>query len=181
MKKCFLFLAAIVTGMSLSAQEEHAVRVPSGYQGFLEQGPGFRVFDDMKSSVSFSTTHGFYFNSNTYIGIGCALEGGNGFFAMPFYTALKYNFTYRTKVTPTVQLRLGSYLANTTGAYGDLAVGLRFGSARDFAINIMLAGSFLSNYEEVEEGIWNSETKRYDQVTKEVQPTTISLRIGIEW
>lgn len=187
MKKTVLSIVAmLVASLSFAQiidvpQENGSVRVPSGYQGFLEQGPGFRFMDDMNSSVSFSTTHGFYFNDNTFIGIGFALEGGNGFFAMPFYTALKYNFSYSGKVTPTIQLRLGSYLSEATGAYGDLAFGLRFGSSRDFAINVMVAASYYSKYTETVSETWNPTTRVYDRETESFQPSSIGLRIGIEW
>ena len=186
MKKIILSIVALF-GMSVAFaqnidyQPEGGVRVPSGYQGFLEQGSAFRFMDDMNTSVGFSTTHGFYFNSNTFIGIGFAIEGGNEFFGVPIFTAIKYNFSYSGKVTPTIQLRVGSYLSEVTGAYGDLAFGIRFGSSRDFAINVMLAGSFYSKYTQTVSETWNVATHSYDRVTSEFQPSSIGLRIGIEW
>ncbi|MBP5548597.1 MAG: hypothetical protein J6X58_06895 [Bacteroidales bacterium] len=179
MKKISLLLIAVAVAGIINAQE--GIKIPSGYQGFLEQGPSVRLWDDGNTSVSFSTTHGFYFNSNTFIGIGVALEGGNDFFAMPIYTALKYNFCYSGKVTPTIQMRLGSYLSENTGAYADAAFGVRFGSSRDFAINLMLTASYFSKYKTVITEVYNTATHSYDQTFEEMHPSSIGLRIGIEW
>ena len=176
MKKIFIAITAIMLTTQLFAQET-AVQVPSGYQGFLEQGPSYRFNDDGNTSVSFSTTHGFYFSDNAFVGVGVALEGGNDFFAAPFYTALKYNFSYKHKVTPTLQLRLGSYLSESVGAYADFAFGLRFGSSRDFAINFMLTATYFSKYEDYD--YYDSSIGQY--VRKNMDPSSIGLRIGIEW
>lgn len=181
MKKTVLSIVALLAVMVSFAQENSAVRIPSGYQGFLEQGPGLMFLDDMNSSVSFSTTHGFYFNENVFVGVGVSFDGGNGFFGMPLYTALKYNFSYSNKVTPTIQLRLGSYVGDNVGAYGDLAFGLRFGTSRDFAINVMAAASFFSKYTVETDRMWNSTNHLYEYVYKEYNPSSIGLRIGIEW
>lgn len=161
-------------------QERGAVKTPSGYQGFIDQGPALRFMEDWKSSISFSTTHGFYFNGNTYVGVGVSFEGNNDMFVMPLYTALKYNFTYNKKLTPTVQIRVGSYVGNNVGTYGDFSFGFRFGSSRDFAINVMAAASFFSNYKSyVRE--WDSAEQVYVHYNKTINPSSLALRIGIEW
>lgn len=177
MKKIVLTAIAVLAMSVGFAQEGSAVRVPSGYQGFISQGNSFRMAHDWKSSICVSTTHGFYFNGNTYVGIGISLEGNSDMFVLPIYTALKYNFSYSNKITPTIQLRLGSYTGNGTGAYGDLAFGLRFGSSRDFAINVMAAASLFSNYTEDYYDYYLSD----EPEIKKINPSSIGIRIGIEW
>lgn len=187
MKKAVLSIVALLA-FSVSfaqdidvPQENTAVRIPSGYQGFIDQGPALRIMDDWASSISVSTTHGFYFNENIYVGVGVSFEGNNDMFVMPLYTALKYNFNYDHKVTPTMQLRLGSYLGDHVGSYGDLSFGLRFGSSRDFAINVMAAASFFSSYKVRNGATWNSTTHTYDYNDKTINPSSVGIRIGIEW
>lgn len=176
MKKIVFLLASLLAVSSIAAQES-AVKIPSGYQGFLEQGPSYRFLDEGNTSVSFSTTHGFYFSDNAFVGVGLALEGGNDFFAAPFYTAFKYNFSYRHKATPSLQLRLGSYLSDNVGAYADVAIGVRFGSSRDFAINVMATATYFSSFDRYS----HYDDLIHESVYDKVNPSSFGLRIGIEW
>ena len=176
MKKLILTTLLAMAFMPIMHAQENAVRVPSGYQGFLEQGTLFRVADEMNTSLCVSTTHGFYFGEHTYIGIGVSLEGCEKYFAMPVFTTIKYNFNYRHQVTPTMQVRVGSYLSERVGSYLDAAFGFRFGSSRDFAINLLLTGTLYSNNK--------SETydmELHDYVTNTFNTSGVGVRIGIEW
>ena len=180
MKKIFLIALMALACTPMMRAQETAVRVPSGYQGFLEQGNGFRMTDNFKSTVGVSTTHGFYFGQHTFIGIGIGVEGNNDFTVVPIYTALKYNFNYTHQATPTMQLRVGSFIASAVGSYCDLAFGVRFGSSRDFAINVLLTGTLYSN---CEREIWTTDetTGTYPPETVIYNPSSVGLRIGIEW
>ena len=180
MKKTFFLLAALLVSFAMMAQEEPLVKTPSGYQGFLEQGSIYRLADDANTTIGVSTTHGFYFGGHTFVGIGFAVEGGGDFFAVPVYTAVKYNFGYSKTVTPTVQVRLGSYLSDDPGTYADLAVGVRFGSKRDFAVNIMLTGTFYEMMK-YQTSYWDFNTSTEIYETKIFNPSGIGLRVGIEW
>ena len=99
---------------------------------------------------------------------------------MPVYTAVKYNFGYSKTVTPTIQVRLGSYLSEDPGTYADLAVGVRFGSKRDFAVNIMLTGTFYEGMK-YQTSYWDDVTGSVVYDTKTFNPSGIGLRVGIEW
>lgn len=182
MKKIFL-TAMIVLGciFSVSAQEE--TRVPSGYQGFLDMNNLYTFSKDINNSIGVSTTHGFYFNPKAYVGLGMGFETNNDYFLMPFYAAIHYNFNYARPVSPIMRLRLGSYLGDGFGTYADLALGVRFASKRDFAVSIMVAGTFFEGYKDEiyhewidENGCW-----QYDYVESKIQPSGVGLRIGIEW
>ncbi len=79
MKKVILSLVMLLMATSMFAQEKDVpnpakVRVPSGYQGFIEQGNTWHFDKNMPNSISLSTTHGFYFNGHIYAGIGCRLQ-----------------------------------------------------------------------------------------------------------
>lgn len=166
--------------MSMFAQEQEAkVRVPSGYQGFFEQGNTWHFDKDMPNSISLSTTHGFYFNGHIYAGVGLGIDFNRDRALVPFYTNLRYQFNNTKLVSPIVSLRLGSFIGDDMGAYGDLAFGVRFASKRDFAVSVMAAGTYydkVSSYYSYcdEHGNWQHGYKYYS-------PSGISLRIGIEW
>lgn len=183
MKKFFLIALMVLACTPMMRAQETSIRVPSGYQGFLEQGNAFRLANNFKSAVGVSTTHGFYFGQHTFIGIGIGVEGNNDFTVVPIYTALKYNFNYNHQATPTFQVRVGSFVANAVGSYCDLAFGVRFGSSRDFAINVLLTGTLYSNCERER---WilddNTRTDYYGHYeTYNFNPSSVGLRIGIEW
>lgn len=179
MKKIILITLITLACAPMMRAQENAVRVPSGYQGFLEQGNSFRLADNFRSAVGVSTTHGFYFGQHTFVGIGIGVEGNNDFTVVPIYTALKYNFSYTHQATPTIQLRVGSFVANSVGSYCDLAFGVRFGSSRDFAINVLLTGTLYSNCERKS---WISDDDNYGHYeTYNYNPSSVGLRIGIEW
>ena len=180
MKKTFFLLAALLVSFAMIAQEETTVKVPSGYQGFLEQVSVYRLADNANTTIGVSTTHGFYFSGHTFVGIGFGIEGGDDFYAVPVYTAVKYNFGYSKTVTPTIQVRLGSYLSEDPGTYADLAVGVRFGSKRDFAVNIMLTGTFYEGMK-YKTSYWDDVTGSVVYDTKTFNPSGIGLRVGIEW
>ena len=180
MKKIFLFALLVLACGTMVHAQETAVRVPSGYQGFLEQGNSFRLADNFKSAVGVSTTHGFYFGQHTFVGIGIGIEVNKDFTVVPIYTALKYNFNYTHQATPTFQVRVGSFVANAVGSYCDLAFGVRFGSSRDFAINVLLTGTLYSNCER-EKWIPADDENYGHTETYTFNPSSIGLRIGIEW
>ena len=79
--------------MGLFAQEDvnynpAKVRVPSGYQGFLEQGNTWHFDKNMPNSISISTTHGFYFNGHIFAGVGFGVDFNKDRALVPFYTNL---------------------------------------------------------------------------------------------
>lgn len=184
MKKFFL-TTMIVLGciFSVSAQEKE-IRVPSGYQGFIDMNNLYTFSKDINNSIGMSTTHGFYFNPKAFVGLGMGFETNNDYVLVPIYAAIHYNFNYSKSVSPIMRLRLGSYVGDGFGTYADLALGVRFASKRDFAVSIMVAGTFFEGYDDKiyqdyqdENGYWHCGV----QTTQTIQPSGVGLRIGIEW
>ena len=95
---------------------------------------------------------------------------------VPFYTNLRYQFNNTRVVSPIISLRLGSYVGDGLGAYGDLAFGVRFASKRDFAVSAMVAGTY---YDKINESYYDG--NHHTQEARQISPSGISLRIGIEW
>ena len=92
---------------------------------------------------------------------------------MPLYSALLWNMSYRTSVSPLLQVRIGSYLGDGPGAYGDLGFGARFASKNRFAVNAMAVFSF---FESTEIEIYDNGLQTIDY-----NPISAGLRIGIEF
>ena len=169
----------LLMATSMFAQEQESkVRVPSGYQGFIEQGNTWHFDNNMPNSISLSTTHGFYFNGHIFAGIGLGVDFNNDRALVPFYTNVRYQFNNTKVVSPILSLRLGSYVGDGLGAYGDLAFGVRFASKRDFAVSAMVAGTY---YDKIKENHYYDENGTYHHDARYISPSGISLRIGIEW
>jgi len=185
MKKIILSAVMLFMAMGLFAQEQvRQVRTPSGYQGFLEYGNNWTVFDqNLSNTIGLTTTHGFYFNGHIYTGVGIGFDACRGFMAVPIYANLRYVILNKTVASPFLSLRLGSYISKQVGAYGDFAMGVRFASKRDFAVSIMAAISYYdkityTDWEDYQDelGHWHS-----GNIEKTIYPSSVSLRIGIEW
>ena len=187
MKKITLIALLVLACGTMVHAQEPAVRIPSGYRGYFEQGTLFRIVDGWNNSICISTTHGFFFNDHIFVGFGISIEGniafgsvsGNGneeYLALPVFTAFKYNFGYNHKATPTVQARLGSFISGRVGGYCDLAAGVRFGTSKLLAINVLLFGTLYSD----------NKLETYDYTTHTYNTTNfntsgVGLRIGLEW
>lgn len=185
MKKTSLFIALLLTVSAIAfAQENKNVWMPHGYQGFLEMNSGFQVANDGNSTTGVSTTHGFYFNGHTYVGIGmgldfCDIYGDNSSdVIIPFFANVNYLFLNNKNISPVVKMRLGSYVGDYHGTYGDLGFGVRFGSRRDFAVTVMVTGTFYSKLKNPEYYYYGEEVPAEN---REHNISTVSLRFGIEW
>ena len=185
MKKLALAFVMLFMAVSVFAQEqEPEYRVPNGYQGFLEYGNNWTVFNkETPNTVGLSTTHGFYFNHGMYAGIGIGVDFCGDFGLVPIYGNFRYVMLNKTVASPFVSLRLGSYVSQKVGAYGDLAFGVRFASKRDFAVSMMVAATYYDKFSRTEweeyqdvDGVWLNH-----EVEKVYNPASVSLRIGIEW
>ena len=144
MKKLVLAFIMLFMATSVFAQKpESNVRIPSGYQGYLEYGNTWTVFDkEMPNTLGLTTTHGFYFNGHMFAGIGVGFDACQDFALVPVYGNIRYVFSNKSAVSPFLSLRLGSYISEKVGAYGDLAFGVRFASKRDFAVSMMVAATY---------------------------------------
>ena len=99
MKKSILTIVLAVFAITAFAQDQ--VRIPNGYQGFLEYGNTWHVFDkEMPNNINLSTTHGFYFSDHIYAGIGIAFDFNNDRVIVPVYANMRYVFVNNKTVSP---------------------------------------------------------------------------------
>lgn len=158
---------------------KNGVKIPEGYQGHIEQENIYH-FSTQDVAIGLSTTHGFFYTPHMFVGLGLGLHIAEDDVIVPFFTSAKYIFNNYKKISPTMQLRLGSYASDGVGAYGDLAFGLRFASNKDFAFSILIAGSYYSP-KDVTEWYYDDRTNSSYSVNEKIDYSGISLRIGIEW
>ncbi len=183
MKKLFALLSLLVLPLSMMAQEtnEFGVRVPSGYQGNIEYSNLFYL--NGGTGMMLSTTHGYFYTQNLYVGLGIGLHVAPDDVYVPVFAAAKYVVNHK-KISPVVQYRMGSYFTEGAKPYMDVAFGMRFASDRDFAFSIMAAGSYYSPYTIVNnELVYDPFTDGYNYVTsfEHGNMSCLSIRLGIEW
>ncbi len=178
MKKVLATIFVLIgTMLSVSGQQvEEKIRIPEGYQGFLEHGTRYHFWGQESSTMNVSTTHGFYFNGHTFVGIGIGISVGENHTLVPVYTSVKHVFFNDRYVSPVAQIRLGSYGGDNFGSYGDVALGVRFATKRDFALTISGAISYFEPYKD-EVWDWQGNTSTVETVDF----TGAALRFGIEW
>jgi hypothetical protein len=180
MKKIIVSLLFAAMAFSASAQDViNGVRVPSGYQGHIEYSNLFYIKGG-GTAMDLSTTHGFYYTPNMFVGIGIGVHAAPGDAFVPIYAAAKYIFNYKTKVSPTLQMKMGSFFSEGAKTYGDLSFGLRFASDRDFAFSIQACASYYTPFDLVDE-YWDYNTNSYTTTTTRMNLSCVGLRLGIEW
>lgn len=174
--------ALLCASYGFSQEANVEIRVPDGYQGFIEQENRFHLWGEekKKNSVALSTTHGFYFNGHTFVGIGIGLDGSGDHVILPFYTAIKHVFLNDRSVSPVVGVRMGSYIGDDLGTYADLSAGVRFATKRDFALSISLAASYSEPFYEYDYE-WNADYSTSIEKKNKIDFSGISLRFGVEW
>ena len=180
MKKILVSLLFAAMAYSANAQVVvNGVREPSGYQGHLEYSNLFYV-NGLGTGMDISTTHGFYYTPNMFVGLGIGLHVAPGDAYVPIYAAAKYIFNYRTKISPTVQMKMGSFFNEGAKPYVDLSFGFRFASDRDFAFSIQACGSFYAPFDYTE-SYWDNSISSYNTLTERRNLSSVGLRLGIEW
>ena len=180
MKKFLVSLLFAAMAFTAGAQDViNGVRVPSGYQGHIEYSNLFYVKGG-GTAMDISTTHGFFYTSNMFIGLGMGLHVAPDGGYVPVYAAAKYVFNNRSKISPTLQMRMGSFFNEGAKPYGDLSFGLRFASDRDFAFSIQACASYYAPFDEVEDH-WDSTLGMYATTTTRMNLSSVGLRLGIEW
>jgi hypothetical protein len=172
-----LFAAACLAANAQSTANE--IKVPSGYQGHIEYSNLFYLKGG-GTSMDLSTTHGFYYTPNMFVGIGIGVHAAPGDAFVPVYAAAKYIFNYKTRISPTLQMRMGSFFCEGAKPYGDLSFGLRFASDRDFAFSIQACASYYAPFDSVDE-YWDINTNTYTTTTNRMNLSCVGLRLGIEW
>ena len=170
MKK-LIVVAATMLLVAFTASAQKSIHVPSGYAGMVEEENTFH-FNGEDASFAFSTTHGVYYSPNVFVGLGLALEGSSDYFILPIFASARYVFNEHAKVSPMFSARLGSYVGDDLGAYGEAGFGLRFASSSKFAFALSVVGKYLSDIE-----CWDNSINEH--VDKNF--SGIGIRFSVEW
>lgn len=145
MKKLIFALTVLIGAVSVNAQDR-------GYRGSVDLGYTAGIGDFKFDRTEISTTHGYQANPYFFIGGGLGvhfmssyespdmlipLDVRDAMVSIPVYGAIRGTFS-KGKVSPFVALRLGSYVTNNDGFYGNLSAGVRFKLTGNQSLNLSL-------------------------------------------
>ncbi len=173
MKKMILIVAAISL-LATTATAQKSIRVPHGYAAMVEQENTFH-FSDSPTSIALSMTHGAYYSDNVYVGLGFGIEGNEDYAIMPLFASTRYIFNGHSKVSPMFTARLGSYVGDDLGAYGEAGAGLRFASSSKFAFALSIVGKYISGLEYCDYSSGSVCTVKNNSLSG------VGIRFSIEW
>lgn len=132
----------------------HSKEPSAGYRGFIEWDNSFGPVDYRHSEnildwiiyTGISTSHGYQFNNNLYLGAGLDVSIGNPGSMVPVFADFRYDRAFG-KFTPFGDIRIGYNLAGNRGLYLSPTIGYRFNWGRKAAFNIGLGVTLLGDQE----------------------------------
>lgn len=179
MKRILAFTLFAALFMTVNAQKNvNGVRVPSGYQAHVEYSN--LLYLDGGTTMDISTTHGFFYTDNMYVGLGIGLHVSPDDAYVPVFASAKYVFIPTAKISPTLQMRMGSFFTEGAKPYGDVSFGLRFASDHDFAFSIQACASYYAPFDYTD-SYWDYNTDGYIENVERRNLSTVGIRLGIEW
>ena len=152
MKKILFLLIAFLVALSVNSQNVSG----KCYRGFADVGYTIGLGYYEIGRVEINTSHGYQFNPYIYLGAGLgfhfmpeyktpgmsiALDERDSSVEIPFFANFRANFT-KTKVSPFVDAKVGSYITNGSGLYTSISAGCRIATNKKQGVNISLGYTY---------------------------------------
>lgn len=189
MKKIFFLLAMIMVSTGCFAQST------KGYHGFADLGYTIGVGDYDFGRFEISTTHGYQVNPYFFVG------GGVGFHFMseckygdpeipldlrkskvsiPLFADFRGTFTKR-KFAPFVDLKLGYFVTNNDGFYGNISAGCRMRTKGNQAVSLSIGYTYEKLEFETFDRFTSSSSMNYTRSGRKLDCEGISIKLGYEF
>lgn len=189
MKKVFLFIAMMAMTIGCFAQ------TTKGYHGFADLGYTIGVGDYEFGRFEISTTHGYQVNPYFFVG------GGVGFHFMseckygdpeipldlrkskisiPLFADFRGTFTKR-KFAPFVDLKLGYFVTNNDGFYGNISAGCRMLTKGSQAVSLSIGYTYEKLEFETFDRFTGSTSMNYIRSPRKLDCEGISIKLGYEF
>lgn len=133
-----------------------AIGIPStgkGYKGFVDLGYSLFTSNPEAGTVNLTTTHGYYFSKNVFVGVGTGIhyEFGNEYYDdilyIPVYGDVRFSFPISNKWSMFTDVRVGGnfYTGESSfGLYANPSVGVRIPVSNKNGINIAVGYETMS-------------------------------------
>ena len=192
MKKIFLIIMIVVTTLVMKAQDN---TFGGGYRGFADLGYTIGVGDYNLGRFEISTTHGYQVNPYFFVGGGVGfhfmssyetkdmdipLDKRDSKVSIPLFADFRGTFSKR-KFAPFADLKLGYFVTNNDGFYGNVSAGCRMALKGKQGISLSLGYT----YEKLEFQTFsrfNSTTSmNYTRTPRKLDCEGISIKLGYEF
>ncbi|MDE7153393.1 MAG: hypothetical protein K2O00_02960 [Muribaculaceae bacterium] len=188
MRKITFILVALLMATAVSAQN-----INRGYRGFLEWDNNlsnyeYGFFGEKETiwSTGLSTSHGYQFNPNIFVGAGLMIERSTKHeqWTVPVFAQFRTDQTFG-EFTPFGDVRLGYNMTDGGGIYFSPTVGYRFNLGRKMNLNwgvgLTLRGYSLDRYEVKMDDITSSSMDLIYLGKSHHTNTMFTMRLGIDF
>ena len=193
MKKTRIFLLLLLAIVTTAIQSQNI----SGncYRGFADAGYTIGVGDYNLGRFEINSSHGYQINPHFFIGAGLgfhfmseyetnnkdiALDIRESSVEIPIFANIKCNFT-KSKVTPFIDIKAGTYITNNSGLYANISGGCRISTNEKQAVNVSI-GYTMQNLEfETFNRFYGSNSMSYSRKPRNLDTEGISIKIGYEF
>ncbi len=193
MKKIFIILAICCTLLSANAQDN---TFGGGYRGFADLGYTIGVGDYEFGRFEISTTHGYQVNPYFFIGGGVgfhfmssyetkgmeyALDKRDSKVSIPLFADFRGTFSKR-KFAPFVDLKLGYFVTNNDGFYGNISAGCRMALKGKQGISLSIGYTYEKLEFQTFDRFTNSgHNMNYTRSPRKLDCEGISIKLGYEF
>lgn len=146
-KFILLIVVSLISGYTFGQTSRPEIR---GYRAMVDLGYNFNANGSNASRIGISTTHGYMFNPNFFIGAGIQMDvltsppRWYNHIALPLFVAAKWNILQK-KITPFLQGRAGYSIAGNKGHYFSFSAGAQYCLNNGNAIKLSV-GAELQQY-----------------------------------
>jgi hypothetical protein len=194
MKKLFLFFA-LMSVFTLGMSAQGTSTFTNGYRGFADLGYTIGVGDYEFGRVEVNTTHGYQINPYIFIGAGAglhfmssyetpdmdiALDTRDSKVCIPIFAAARVNFT-KTKVSPFIDVKGGTFVTSGDGLYLAAAAGCRIATTGKQGLNISLGYTFEKLEFETFGRFTSTHNMNYTRNPRKLDAEGVSIKIGYEF
>lgn len=192
MKKIFLIIMMVVTTLVMKAQDN---TFGGGYRGFADLGYTIGVGDYNFGRFEISTTHGYQVNPYFFVGGGVGfhfmssyetkgmdipLDKRDSKVSIPLFADFRGTFCKR-KFAPFADLKLGYFVTNNDGFYGNVSAGCRMALKGKQGISLSIGYT----YEKLEFQTFSrfngTTSMNYTRTPRKLDCEGISIKLGYEF
>jgi len=181
----------LVCALSLFATNAFALQPQRGYRGFLEWSNhvGDREYFGLEKKSTFftggSTSHGFQFNENLFVGGGLSIEKQTDDYSnnwiIPIFAEVRTDQKFGI-FTPFADLRLGFSATDGGGLFVSPSIGYRFNWGRKMGINVGIGLTVKGSRSELYESNWEGDTYYFKYIGyTDHYNAMFNFRIGIDF
>ena len=194
MKK-FVLLVALLSTFALGMNAQSQAVFTHGYRGFADIGYTIGVGDYEFGRFEVNTTHGYQINPYFFVGAGAglhfmssyetpgmdiALDTRDSKVSIPVFAAARVNFT-KTKVSPFIDLKGGTFVNNNDGLYIVASVGCRIATVGKQGVDISLGYTYEKLEFETFGRFTSSHNMNYTRNPRKLDAEGISIKVGYEF